>query len=253
MKTVDAKCPGVISLITEKSNDNYLARRDFVDTFNTMRITLLKESMKAKEQSWNPILHAGLLFFRELDIKGYKLETELNRTIKTGMNLLEDEVLAAVTLKAMNVLCETKLSDEELNMLGTKISSKIPTILANETIIVDQDENIIKRDVNSRDCFYNLLLLKDWYQGLDLNNFFFNEMIDLDKNDPRYQELLTIQSIMQDNNAKNISMNGNSNVIISSYQDIHDRFKAYKQLKEKQYSISQLNRGNGITMVKMYR
>ena len=48
-------------------------------------------------------------------------------------------------------------------------------------------------------------------------------------------------------------MNGNSKVIISSYQDIHDRFMAYKQFKENQYSISQLNRGNGITMVKMYK
>ena len=105
MKTIDAKCPGVISLIIEKNNNNYLARRDFVDTFNTMEISLYKESMKVKEQPWNPILHAGLLFFKELDIKGYKLETSLNRSIKTGLGLLEDDVLEAGTLRSMNELC----------------------------------------------------------------------------------------------------------------------------------------------------
>ena len=50
-----------------------------------------------------------------------------------------------------------------------------------------------------------------------------------------------------------MSMNGNSNVVISSYQDIHDRFKVYKELKDNKYSISQFNRGNGITMLKLYR
>jgi len=49
MKTIDAKCPGVITLITNGYNDNYLARRDFVDSFNSIRITLLKESTKEKE------------------------------------------------------------------------------------------------------------------------------------------------------------------------------------------------------------
>ena len=48
-------------------------------------------------------------------------------------------------------------------------------------------------------------------------------------------------------------MNGNSNVVISSFQDIHDRFKAFKELKENKYSVSQFNRGNGITMVKLYK
>ena len=77
MKTIDAKCPGVVTLTTERHNNDYLARRDFVDTYNSMRITLFKDSMKVKEQSWNPVLHAGLLFFKELGIKGYKLDTEV--------------------------------------------------------------------------------------------------------------------------------------------------------------------------------
>ena len=54
MKTIEAKCPGIISLIIEKNNNNYLARRDFVDTFNTMEISLYKESMKVKELYFNP-------------------------------------------------------------------------------------------------------------------------------------------------------------------------------------------------------
>ena len=253
MKTIDAKCPGVVTLITERHNNDQLARRDFVDTYNTIRVSLVKESTIIKEQSWNPILHAGLLFFRELGIKGYKLETDINRTIKTGLNLLEDEVLAAASLKALNQLCDTKLSLEELKELGIKISPKIVSILDNETVIVNQNEEIVKSDPNSRDGFYNLLLLNDNYKDIDLSNFFIDEEINLDKNDSRYQELLFIKKLLEDNNARRISMNGNSNVIISSYQDIHDRFMAYKELKEKHYSVSQLNRGNGITMVKMYK
>ena len=253
MKAIDAKCPGVVTLITEGHNNDYLARRDFVDTYNSMRITLVKDSMKVKEQSWNPVLHAGLLFFKELGIKGYKLETEINRTIKTGLNLLEDEVLSAASLKAMNQLCETKLSDEELVALGMKISPKIASILKNETVVVNQDEEIIKSDPNSRDCFYNLLLLSDDYKDIDLTNFFINETVNLDENDKRYQELLFIKRLFKNNNAKNMSMNGNSNVVISSYQDMHDRFKVFKELKERQYSVSQLNRGNGITMLKLYK
>ncbi len=253
MKTVNARCPGVVTLITERHDDNYLARRDFVDTYNDMRISLVKESSKVKEQVWNPVLHAGLLFFRELDIKGYKLETSIDRKIKTGLNLLEDEVLGAATLKAMNQLCDTKLSDEEIKELGKRISPRLSSILDNETVIVDQNEEVIKSDPNSRDCFYNLVLLNDSYNGIDLSRFFIDEEIDLDKDDNRYQQLLFIKSIMQSNNAKRISMNGKSNVIISSYQDLHDRFKAYKEFKENMYSVSQLNRGNGITMLKLYK
>ena len=168
MKTIDAKCPGVVTLITERHNNDYLARRDFIDTYNTMRISLYKESMKVKEQSWNPVLHAGLLFFKELGIKGYKLETNINRTIKTGLNLLEDEVLSAASLKAMNQLCETRLEEKDLVELGNKISPIIASILKNETVVINQNEEIIKSDPNSRDCFYNLLLLNDNYNDLDL-------------------------------------------------------------------------------------
>ena len=253
MKTIDAKCPGVISLITEGHDNDYLARRDFVDTSNTMSITLVREGIKVKEQVWNPVLHAGLLFFKELGIKGYKLETSIDRTIKTGLNLLEDEVLATASLKAMNQLCETKLSDDELKELGRKISNKIPSIMDNETLIVNQNEEVIKKDLNSRDCFYNLVLLSETFNDIDLSKFFINELIDLDKDDKRYQQLLFIKNVMQSNNAKRMSMNGKSNVIISSYQEIHDRFKAYKELKDNHYSVTQLNRGNGITMIKMYR
>ena len=250
MKTIDAKCPGVISLIVEKNKDNYLARRDFVDTYDNIHITLLKESMKVREQTWNPVLHAGLLFFKELGINGYKLETNLERNMKTGMNLLEDEVLATATLKAMNELCDTRLSEEELCLIGEKISNKIPSLLCNETLLVNKDEEVVREDSESKDCFYTLVPLMDKYEEIDLSNFFINDSIDLDINDPRYQELLFIKNILRNNNAKNISMNGNSNVIISSFQDIHDRFTAYKELKDNKYFASQLNRGNGITMVK---
>ena len=253
MKTIDAKCPGVISLIVEKNNSNYLARRDFVDTYDSIHIALCKESMKLREQTWNPVLHAGLLFFKELDIKGYKLDTHLDRSIKTGLNLLEDEVLETATLRAMNDICDTKLSEEELCLLGSKISNKIPTILRNDTLIVDQDEKIIREDSHSKDCFYTLVALMDKYKDLDVSNFFINDSIDLDESDPRYQELLFIKNIFKKNNAKNMSMNGNSNIIISSFQDIHDRFMAYKELKDSHYSVSQLSRGNGITMIKSYR
>ena len=58
---------------------------------------------------------------------------------------------------------------------------------------------------------------------------------------------------MEANKAKNMSMNGYSNVVISSYNDIHDRFQAYKELKERQYQVTQLNRSNGITMIKLYK
>ena len=253
MKTIDAKCPGVITLVTEGHNDNYLARRDFVDTFNSIRINLLNESMKEKEQSWNPVLHAGLLFFKELGIKGYKLEVDINRSLKTGLNLLEDEVLEATSLKAMNMLLDTRLSLDELKAMGSKVSKKIPSILENDTVIVNQDEEVIGKEANSRDCFYNLLLLNDNYKDVDLFNFFLNGEVDLDKGDIRYQELLRLRDLMQSNNARHISMNGKSNVIISSYQNLQDRFNVYRELKEKKYSISQLNRGTGMTMIKMYR
>ena len=253
MKTIDAKCPGVVTLTIERHNNDYLARRDFIDTYNNMRITLLKDSMKAREQSWNPVLHAGLLFFKELGINGYKLETSIDRTIRTGLNLLEDEVLSAASLKAMNQLCDTKLTDEQLVELGMKISPRIASILRNETVVVNQDEEIIKSDPNSRDCFYNLLLLNDNYKDIDLTDFFINEQVDLDKVDNRLKELLFIKRVFEKNNVKNMSMNGNSNIVISSYQDIHDRFKAFKELKENNYSISQFNRGNGITMLKLYK
>ena len=253
MKAIDAKCPGVVTLITEGHNNDYLARRDFVDTYNSMRITLVKDSMKVKEQSWNPVLHAGLLFFKELGIKGYKLETNINRTIKTGLNLLEDEVLSAASLKAMNQLCETRLEEKDLVELGNKISPIIASILKNETVVINQNEEIIKSDPNSRDCFYNLILLNDYFQDIDLSDFFIDEIVDLDKNDKRYKELLFIKRLLESNNARNMSMNGNSNVVISSYQDMHDRFKVFKELKERQYSVSQLNRGNGITMLKLYK
>ena len=253
MKTIDAKCPGVITLVTEGHNDNYLARRDFVDTFNSIRINLLNESMKEKEQSWNPVLHAGLLFFKELGIKGYKLEVDINRSLKTGLNLLEDEVLEATSLKAMNMLLDTRLSLDELKAMGSKVSKKIPSILENDTVIVNQDEEVIGKEANSRDCFYNLLLLNDNYKDVDLFNFFLNGEVDLDKGDIRYQELLRLRDLMQSNNARHISMNGKSNVIISSYQNLQDRFNVYRELKEKKYSISQLSRGTGMTMIKMYR
>ena len=253
MKAIDAKCPGVVTLITEGHNNDYLARRDFVDTFNSIRIELFKESMKTKEQSWNPVLHAGLLFFKELGITGYKLETSLNRNIKTGLNLLEDEVLEAASLKAMNQLLETKLSVEELQELGRQISPRIPSIICNEPVIVNQNEEIIKPASESKDSFYNLILLSDLYKDIDLTNFFIDEEVDLDKEDERYKELLAIKRIMEANKAKNMSMNGYSNVVISSYNDIHDRFQAYKELKERQYQVTQLNRSNGITMIKLYK
>lgn len=253
MKAIDAKCPGVVTLITEGHNNDYLARRDFVDTYNSMRIELFKDSMKTKEQSWNPVLHAGLLFFKELGIKGYKLETNINRTIKTGLNLLEDDVLEAASLKAMNQLLETKLSVEELQELGKQISPRVSSIIYNEPIVVNQNEEVIKPASESKDSFYNLILLSDLYSDVDLSDFFIDESIDLDKEDERYKELLVIKRIMEANKAKNMSMNGKSNIIISSYCDMHDRFQAYKELKERQYQVTQLNRGNGITMIKSYK
>lgn len=253
MKTIEAKCPGVISLIIEKNNNNYLARRDFVDTFNTMEISLYKESMKVKEQPWNPILHAGLLFFKELDIKGYKLETSLNRSIKTGLGLLEDDVLEAGTLRAMNELCETRLSDDELYLLGSKINNRVPSILRNETILVNQDEQYVRSDTNSKDSFYDLIQLSDYYKDYDLSNFFIDEGINMDPSDPKYQELLFIKKVLEKYNVKNMSMNGNNNIVIGSFQDIHDRFTAYKELKDHNYPVTQLNRGNCITMIKRYK
>lgn len=253
MKTIDAKCPGVVTLITERHDNDYLARRDFVDTYNSVKISLVKEDTKVKEQPWNPILHAGLLFFKELGIKGYKLETDLNRSIKVGFNLLEDEVLETATLKAMNQLLDTKLPIEDLKVIGGLISPKIPSLLYNETVIVNQNEEVIRTDSDSKDCFYNLIQLNDSFNDIDLSNFFIDEQIDLDKEDERFKRLLFIKRLLEANNAKRISMNGKSNIVISSYQDIHDRFQAYKELKEKNYTVSQLNRDNGITMLKLYR
>lgn len=250
MRTIDAKCPGVVTLITERHNNDYLARRDFVDTFNSVKISLVKEDTKVKEQPWNPILHAGLLFFKELGIKGYKLETYLNRSIKTGLNLLEDEVLEATTLRAMNQLLDTKLSIDELKVIGGLISPKIPSLLHNEPVIVNQNEEVIRTDTDSKDCFYNLIQLNDSYDNIELSNFFIDEQIDLSEDDERYKKLLFIKRLLESNNARNMSMNGDSKVIISSHQDIHDRFKAYKELKDNDYTVAQLNRGNGITMIK---
>jgi len=137
--------------------------------------------------------------------------------------------------------------------MGSKISKRIPSILENEAVIINQNEEIIRSDVNSKDIFYNLIRLNDNYNDLNLSNFFLNEEIDLDKSDIRYQELLKLKELMESNNAKYISMNGKSNVIVSSYQNMQDSFNVYKELKEKQYLISQFNRGNGITMLKMYK
>lgn len=252
MKLIEAKCPGVVTLTTERHNDDYLARRDYVDTNNKAQIILLKESRTLSEETFNPILHAGLLFFKELGIKGYKLVTHIERRIKTGLGLLEDEVMATAAIKALNQLCDTHLTDDELAKLGMMISKKIPSLLKNETVIVNQDEEIVNSDPNSRDCFYNLISLGSKYDNIDLTKFFLNEEIDLDKNDNRYKELMFLKSFMEDNYAKHISMNSN-NIIISSYPNVHDRFKVYHDLKEQNYYVTQLNRGNGITMLKMYK
>ncbi len=249
MKIVDAKCPGIIDLYLEGNIDNHVIRRDFVDTYDTLSISAVKKRISDKKVI-KPVLEAGLLFFKELDISGYKLEASLTRNIPLGYNLGREEMLKLATIYGLNYIMNTNLSDNDLSILCRKLNINPNLYISKQSINFDNNGNIINRCDNT-DIYYNLIRLPMGYTNEELLKFFMKDesfIVSLDEI-KRFEPLIDIKRVLLENDAKIISTNGQSNALVATFDDPHKRFKVSTLLKE--YSSYKSAQGQGYSMLRI--
>ncbi len=252
MKMIDAKIPGVVDSFIEGNLDKYIIRRDFIDSYDQLQIGVSKRPIKPF-YNVKPVLEAGLLFFKELNIQGYVLEGFYNRGIVKGYHVDSDKMLQAVTIYGLNEVLNTNLSHEELVSICNKLSINIDTYITNNHVYFNQDNQIVDRKEKVDDIYYLLLKLPDGFTQEELTRYFMNDesfTLELDEV-KRYNSLIYIKEVLKNNDARVISTNGFSNILVASFNDVHKRFNASKELSF--CESRKLTKGNSCSFIKCYK
>ena len=252
MKMIDAKIPGVVDSFIEGNLDKYIIRRDFIDSYDQLQIGVSKRSIKPF-YNIKPVLEAGLLFFKELNIHGYTLEGYYRKGILKGFHLDSDKMLQAVTIYGLNEILNLNLSHDELASICNKLSINIDTYITNNHVYFNQDNQIVDRKGKVDDIYYLLLKLPDGFTQEELTRYFMrNESFSLELDEVRrYEPLIYIKNILKENDVRIMSTNGFSNILVASFNDVHKRFKASKELSC--YESHKFNEGNSCSFIKCYK
>lgn len=252
MKTIDAKIPGIIDLFVDGNLDKYIIRRDFIDTYDHLKFGVCKRIIRPLHNI-KPILEAGLLFFKELNIHGYTIEGSYTKGILRGYHLESDKMLQAVTIYGLNEVLKTNLSHDELTSICNKLSINMDSYITDNRVYFDQSGQIVDRNEKTDDIYYLLLKLPDGFTQEELVRYFMkDESFSLEFDElKRYHLLIHIKNVLMDNDAKQISTNGFSNILVASFDDVHKRFKASKELSF--YETHKYNEGNSFSFIKCYK
>lgn len=251
MKSVEITFPGVIDFFTKGTISDYTIRRDYLDVYDKIEIAASKKLTENKVEI-KPVLEAGLFFFKELNLEGYTLCTNISKGIPDGYNLIRDDIIKASTIEALNYITGVNLSGNEIKDLCKKLSNSTASMLNTYNCVLDKDGNLL-HNTNNLDIHYVAIKLPDIYNQEELIKFFMkDESIVIDPKDiGNYKELIDIKNILQENNANEISINGFSNIIVASFSNPHDRFKVASMLED--HEARKFGAGHGYKLLRICR
>lgn len=252
MKTIDAKLPGYVDLFVKGNSTNHIIRRDFVEEYDQLKLGVSKRTIE-RHNFIKPIIDAGITFFKELGIHGYTIDYYLTKHIPKGYNLSSDEMLKAFTVYGLNEVMDTKLSHDELINIGNKMSINLDAYISNDSVFFNQEGIILDNNKKDNDIYYLLVKLPESFTREELVRYFMvDESLLMELSDlSRYEPLIYIKKVLKECNAKIISTNGYSDILVASFYDVHDRFKASQELSA--YESKKISRGNGYSYLKCYR
>lgn len=252
MKNIDAKIPGFVDIFIEGDCNKHIIRRDFIDDYDHLQLGISKR-YSDRQAYIKPVIDAGLLFFRELGIHGYTLCYHFTKGIPKGYHLESDDYLKAVTICSLNEITNSGLSHQELVDLCNKMSINMDTFISSKSVYFNQDGIIQENRLKNEDRYIVLIKLPERFTQEELVKYFMKgESLSIGLEDyNKYKELIDIKTILRNNNAREISTNGYSNILVATFNDVHERFKASQELSD--YESRKINIGNGYSYIKCYK
>lgn len=137
----------------------------------------LECSEKALPTDSKNIAYRAAQKFFEATGKTPGADIKLNKNIPFAAGLAGGSTDAAAVLKALNILCETKLTDEELCSIGVKLGADVPFCIKGGTMLALDIGQVLAPLPKLNDCFIVLVKpdvdvsTKEAYEAFDTADY----------------------------------------------------------------------------------
>lgn len=137
----------------------------------------LECSEKALPTDSKNIAYRAAQKFFETTGKTQGADIKLNKNIPFAAGLAGGSTDAAAVLKALNILCETKLSDEQLCAIGVKLGADVPFCIKGGTMLALDIGQVLAPLPKLNDCFIVLVKpdvdvsTKEAYEAFDTADY----------------------------------------------------------------------------------